>query len=336
MAGLPCKRPGAARNLSSRRRMRTPGARQSRAGCKSMRRARCSKPAGIDFAGQHAAAAHQGFRAVPLKASADATLHNSIRAFNSQNVLALWPGHRGMSTCCTARIGTRWESMRRGPATIFQWSGRGRDRRCGSSGAGAVLQAHRPKARSFHRVSGHDGGGAGPFGLAVLRAESDSAVARNRCRAQCGHVVQRRPNARHQHPRVRQLRFGRLSARGSAAAGPGGASRTRILEFGWYFLSDSYSFANRGIPVLYTQAGIDSSARGPAWGKAHIEDYFEHRFRQPGDQYSPDWELSGAVNDLTLYYQVGMRLAGSKRFPRWYPNSEFRTAHHRANPVQND
>jgi hypothetical protein len=34
------------------------------------------------------------------------------------------------------------------------------------------------------------------------------------------------------------------------------------------------------------------------------------------------------VNDLTLYYQVGLRIANSKRFPRWYPNSEFRTHRH--------
>jgi Zn-dependent M28 family amino/carboxypeptidase len=96
-------------------------------------------------------------------------------------------------------------------------------------------------------------------------------------------------------------------------------------QFGLYFRSDSYSFAHRGVPVLYTQAGIDSSARGPVWGKAHLEEYFAHRFRQPSDQYTADWDVSGPVNDLTLYYQVGMRVANSKRYPRWYPNSEFRT-----------
>jgi hypothetical protein len=37
--------------------------------------------------------------------------------------------------------------------------------------------------------------------------------------------------------------------------------------------------------------------------------------------------VGGAVVDLTLYYQVGLRLANSRRFPRWYPSSEFRNLH---------
>ena len=38
-------------------------------------------------------------------------------------------------------------------------------------------------------------------------------------------------------------------------------------QFGLYFRSDSYSFAHRGVPVIYTQAGIDSAARGPVLGQ---------------------------------------------------------------------
>jgi hypothetical protein len=88
--------------------------------------------------------------------------------------------------------------------------------------------------------------------------------------------------------------------------------------------------------VLYTQAGSDSAARGPAWGKAQIDDYFAHRYRQTGDQYSPEWNVGGPVTDLNLDYHVGMRIANSKRFPRWYPNSEFRGSRHRANPTSDD
>jgi hypothetical protein len=81
--------------------------------------------------------------------------------------------------------------------------------------------------------------------------------------------------------------------------------------------------------VLFLQAGIDSAARGPAWGKAQIDDYFAHRYRQPSDQYYADWNAHGAVVDLTLDYQIGNRIARGRRFPRWYPNSEFRASHQR-------
>ena len=34
-----------------------------------------------------------------------------------------------------------------------------------------------------------------------------------------------------------------------------------------------------------------------------------HRYQQPSDQYSADWDVRGALDDLRLYYDVGMRVA---------------------------
>ncbi len=97
-------------------------------------------------------------------------------------------------------------------------------------------------------------------------------------------------------------------------------------ELGLYYRSDSFSFADAGVPVLYARGGVDDSARGPAWGRAQFDDYMAHRYRQPSDQYSPEWDVRGALDDLTLYYEVGSRVARTRRFPRWYPNSEYRVA----------
>jgi Zn-dependent M28 family amino/carboxypeptidase len=101
-------------------------------------------------------------------------------------------------------------------------------------------------------------------------------------------------------------------------------------EQGLFFQSDQFSFARTGIPALYAQAGIDDSARGPAWGQAQLDDYRAHRHHQPSDKYSADWDVRGTLDDLRLYYEVGNRLARSRHFPRWYPNSEFRVSRHRA------
>jgi hypothetical protein len=76
--------------------------------------------------------------------------------------------------------------------------------------------------------------------------------------------------------------------------------------------------------VLYAKAGIDDSARGPAWGREQLEDLAVNRYLQPSDQYSADWDVRGALEDLELYYDVGLRVARSRRFPRWHPNSEYR------------
>jgi Zn-dependent M28 family amino/carboxypeptidase len=100
-------------------------------------------------------------------------------------------------------------------------------------------------------------------------------------------------------------------------------------EQGWYFRSDDFSFAKAGVPALYAMGGFDDSARGPAWGHAQFDDYMTHRYRQPSDQYSADWDVRGALDDLTLYYEVGNRVARTRRFPRWYPTSEFRISRDR-------
>ena len=81
------------------------------------------------------------------------------------------------------------------------------------------------------------------------------------------------------------------------------------------------------MPALYVKAGIDDSARGPQWGQAQIEDYMARRFRQTGDKYTEDWDVRGAVEDLELYRAVGERVATTRRFPRWYPSSEFSASH---------
>jgi Zn-dependent M28 family amino/carboxypeptidase len=107
-------------------------------------------------------------------------------------------------------------------------------------------------------------------------------------------------------------------------------------EKGEFFRSDHFSFAKHGVPALYAMAGIDDSARGPVWGQAALDDYTAHRYHQPGDEYSPDWDVRGALEDLRLYYMVGNQLAHSGRFPNWYPNSEFRAIRDRSRDSSND
>lgn len=97
-------------------------------------------------------------------------------------------------------------------------------------------------------------------------------------------------------------------------------------EWGLYYRTDGLNFARGGVPALYAQAGLDDSARGPAWGQARIDEYMAQRFHQVGDQYSADWDVRGTIDDLRLFYAIGGRLAHTRHFPRWYPNSEFRVA----------
>jgi len=95
-------------------------------------------------------------------------------------------------------------------------------------------------------------------------------------------------------------------------------------EQGFYYRSAQFSFARNGVPAVYVRAGFDDAARGPVWGREAQNDYLTRRYHRTEDKYSPDWDVRGTLDDLRIYYEVGNRLAHSRRFPRFYPNSEFR------------
>ena len=38
----------------------------------------------------------------------------------------------------------------------------------------------------------------------------------------------------------------------------------------------------------------------------------------------PDWDLSGAVEDGQMLFEVGYRIAQAKAWPEWKPGTEFK------------
>jgi hypothetical protein len=41
-------------------------------------------------------------------------------------------------------------------------------------------------------------------------------------------------------------------------------------------------------------------------------------------------DFRGSLENLELLYQIGAKIAGEKRYPNWYPTSEFRAARDRS------
>jgi Zn-dependent M28 family amino/carboxypeptidase len=95
-------------------------------------------------------------------------------------------------------------------------------------------------------------------------------------------------------------------------------------EKGFYYRSDHFNLARAGVPMLYTKAGIDSPTLGADYGKKWLAEYTAKRYHQVSDEYSPDWDVSGTLQDLQLYYDVGLGIANAQRWPNWYPGVEFR------------
>ncbi|MET4897185.1 M28 family peptidase [Sphingomonadaceae bacterium jetA1] len=96
-------------------------------------------------------------------------------------------------------------------------------------------------------------------------------------------------------------------------------------ERGGYYRSDHFSFAKLGVPMLDGGSGEDKVVGGKAAGRAASDDYVAHRYHKPADEYDPNWDWTGAVEDLTVYYQLGRKLAEHPGlWPNWYPTAEFR------------
>lgn len=94
-------------------------------------------------------------------------------------------------------------------------------------------------------------------------------------------------------------------------------------ERGYFFRSDHYSLARRGVPALYTKPGRDHRVHGESYGEARMQQYLEERYHAPGDEYDEDWDLSGLAADTRLMFRVGQALCEADAFPEWYPDSEF-------------
>ncbi|MDR6989974.1 M28 family metallopeptidase [Luteimonas sp. 3794] len=94
---------------------------------------------------------------------------------------------------------------------------------------------------------------------------------------------------------------------------------------GFYFRSDHFNFAKAGVPALYAKGGNDLVDGGTAAGKAATDDYAK-RYHQPSDEYNPDWNLEGVVQDLEALYGVGRTLADDGQWPNWYEGNPFKAA----------
>jgi Zn-dependent M28 family amino/carboxypeptidase len=95
-------------------------------------------------------------------------------------------------------------------------------------------------------------------------------------------------------------------------------------EKGFFYRSDHFEFAKQGVPALYTDAGTEYIGKDSTYGQKKRDEYTENDYHKPSDQVKPDWDLSGAVEDLQAFFQVGYRVAQTDRWPEWKPGTEFK------------
>jgi Zn-dependent M28 family amino/carboxypeptidase len=109
------------------------------------------------------------------------------------------------------------------------------------------------------------------------------------------------------------------------------ASNNRVItpdaspEAGYFFRSDHFPMARRGVPMLYMDSGQDLLNGGTAAGKAYDEAYRRDKYHQPADEYDPaTWNFEGIAEDVAVLHALGLQLANSRDWPNYRQSSEFR------------
>jgi len=282
---------------------------------------------GQSFEALREKAATRDFRPVPLGATASLSLVNTIRKVPSANVAAKIEGNDPALKDDWVIYTTHWDHFGIGPAVNGDTIYRGAiDNASGTAGLvelARAMNAATPRPRRsvlFLFVTAEEQGllGSTWYAERPLYPLSKTVAALN-------------VDGLNVHGRTRDLTIVGLGLSGlDDFLGRTAAVQGRVVkpdptpEKGSYYRSDHFPFARKGVPSIHAGGGVEYVGKPAEYGTRIRADYVRNDYHKPSDVVRPDWDMSGAVEDLTLYLRVGHELASSDAWPEWKPGAEWR------------
>lgn len=89
-----------------------------------------------------------------------------------------------------------------------------------------------------------------------------------------------------------------------------------MLVAGGRYRTDRFAFARMGLPGIIYEGG-DLVGKTPAEEQRLSMDYLATRYHQVTDSVRSDWDMSGAQEDLRLFFELGWHLADGAPRPTW-------------------
>jgi Zn-dependent M28 family amino/carboxypeptidase len=119
------------------------------------------------------------------------------------------------------------------------------------------------------------------------------------------------------------------SSLGAMAAATAKSMKMTVAEArpdlaGGYFRSDHFSFAKAGVPAFSVGGGHDwlkDKDANDAKRKA-----YSARYHQVSDEYDPNWDLAGMVQQAQYTLNLGRMVADAPSMPAWKPGDQFAKA----------
>ncbi len=280
---------------------------------------------GLNYDEIKPAAAKRGFKAIPLSLRASVALKNSIKQSKSNNVIALLPGADRADECIIYMA--HWDHFGIDPALEGDQIYNGAvDNATGTAAlielAEAFKKLESPPSRSiiFLATAAEEQGllGSQYYATHPVYPPAKTVAAINM------DVL----NIYGMMKDITIIGYGNSELDDyveAAAAEQGRRVRPNPTpEKGSFYRSDHFPFAKQGIPALYTNSGIDHVEHGEDWTLAKKEKYTAENYHKPSDEFDPNWDLSGAIEDLRLLFRVGYKLSMESAFPNWKEGTEFK------------
>lgn len=96
-----------------------------------------------------------------------------------------------------------------------------------------------------------------------------------------------------------------------------------LSDRGFFYRSDQFNFAKVGVPAAYFSSGQDFIGRPVEWGREQRERWEARHYHQPSDELNDSWDLSGALEDIRLFFDLGLTIANAPGLPSWNKGDEF-------------
>jgi Zn-dependent M28 family amino/carboxypeptidase len=97
-----------------------------------------------------------------------------------------------------------------------------------------------------------------------------------------------------------------------------------VPESGFFYRSDHFPFAKQGVPGIWSWGGTDCVGKAPEWGRQARDAYDRDDYHHPSDVVRQDWNVPGLAQDATYFWTLGYKVAQASAYPQWKPGSEFK------------
>jgi Zn-dependent M28 family amino/carboxypeptidase len=273
------------------------------------------------------AAARRDFKPVPLGIRAKLAIHNSLRTIDSHNVIAKITGSDLDLKNTYVVYTAHWDHFGIGPEVNSDKIYHGAvDNASGTAAllemARAYKELRRPPSRTilFLSVTGEE---QGLLGSQYYAEHPLYPLART--------AADINMDGMNVHGLTRDIvQIGRGASTLDEVVEAVAKEQGRVVktdpepEKGFYYRSDHFEFAKRGVPAFDPGEGVDFIGKPEGWGLEVRRKYTAESYHKPSDTIKPDWDLNGAVQDCQLYYLVGYRIANDSRMPVWKLGAEFK------------